>query len=423
MSDSRNLEKVAILERLIEEKSRELYRAKLEIEEKNRFLEQVIHTMPSGLWVFDSTGTLELVNQRGCEMAALSREQLRERRFQDLFPEIPESPCNSGACSTSVETRLRQTDAATLPVWLNASRLTASSGGRIVATAVDLTDQKRLEGRLRIAQKLEAVGQLAAGVAHEVNTPMQFIGDGVVFLRDCLRDLLTLVSTHDQVFAELASADALSPEQRQRLADASAQADLEFVQLEATPAVERTLRGVDRVADIVRALKAFAHPGDGSFSPSDLNATVRDAAILARAETKQIATLELELSELPPVECRAGEISQVVLNLIINAAHAIEAKRREGLGTITVRTRPQGDAVCIEVADDGAGIPEAVRPRLFELFFTTKPMGKGTGQGLAFAHSVIETVHGGQLRFESQEGVGTLFSIRLPIAQRTRAAA
>jgi signal transduction histidine kinase len=183
----------------------------------------------------------------------------------------------------------------------------------------------------------------------------------------------------------------------------------------APAAAERTLRGVGRVAEIVRALRAFAHPDGDLCAPADVNSAIRDAAIVATGEYKQVASLKLDLNELPPVECNLGELNQVFLNLIVNAAHAIADRHSEGSGLIQITSRVEPGGVCVRVSDNGAGVPEAVRSRIFEPFFTTKPLGKGTGQGLALAHTMVEVRHGGQLTFETELGVGTTFIVRLPM--------
>jgi signal transduction histidine kinase len=217
------------------------------------------------------------------------------------------------------------------------------------------------------------------------------------------------------VVERLRARGALSPHEDAALRGVESRGDLDFVFAEGPAAVERTLRGVDRVAEIVRALRAFAHPDDGAMAPADLNRAVRDAVVIARGEYKHSAEVELQLDpELPLVTCNLGQINQVLLNLLVNAAHAVEAKPREGLGCIVVRSWLQGDSVCVSVRDDGTGIEPSIRGRIFDPFFTTKPIGKGTGQGLALVHSFVEVNHGGQLSFDSVVGEGTTFVIRLP---------
>ena len=176
--------------------------------------------------------------------------------------------------------------------------------------------------------------------------------------------------------------------------------------------------GTTRVTGIVRAMKDFAHPDQGERVGADLNRMLTTTLTVARNEYKHVANLELDLTELPPVLCNVGELNQVFLNIIVNAAHAVGdvVKRTQSPGRITIRTHLDGDIAVVEIADTGGGIPAAIRERVFDPFFTTKAVGKGTGQGLAIARAIVVEKHGGQLTFESVEGNGTTFTIRLPVA-------
>lgn len=199
--------------------------------------------------------------------------------------------------------------------------------------------------------------------------------------------------------------------------EAEEAADLDYLMKNAPLAVESSIEGLGRIAAIVRSMKEFAHPDQGNKTFVDLNQAIRSTLVIARNEYKYVAQIETELADLPQVECFLGEINQVVLNLLVNGSHAIAdvVKDTGNLGKLTVRTRLDGNAVEISVGDTGTGIPEAVRHCIFDPFFTTKEVGKGTGQGLAIAHSVIVKKHGGTLRFETECGKGTTFFIRLPI--------
>jgi len=268
------------------------------------------------------------------------------------------------------------------------------------------------------------VGRLAAGVAHEINTPVQFVSDSVHFVREASEELLGLIETYRRVQRELIESDRAG-EAAAVLAEAEEAVDLEYNVENVPKAVARSLEGLDRIATIVRSMKEFAHPDQKEKTPVDINQAIRSTVTIARGEYKHVAELELDLAQLPPVTCHAGEINQVVLNLIVNAAHAIEDAPRDGdaLGRIAVRTRVEGAEVVITVQDSGVGIPLDIRDRIFDPFFTTKETGRGTGQGLAIARSVVQK-HAGALTFESELGVGTTFSVRLPIrADESRTAA
>jgi signal transduction histidine kinase len=281
--------------------------------------------------------------------------------------------------------------------------------------------REQMEVELRQAQKLEAVGRLAAGVAHEINTPVQFVGDSISFVRDASGELLRLIETYRA--AQRAIADGGSVEQAAAaLAAAEQDADLDYLVEHLPRALTRSLEGVDRIATIVRSMKEFAHPDQKEMSPVDINQAIHSTLTIARGEYKQVAEVETDLAPLPLVSCHAGEVNQALLNLIVNAAHAIEDGQRGGaLGRIGVRTRLEGGEVVIAVQDSGIGIPPEIRDRIFDPFFTTKETGRGTGQGLAIVRSVVQK-HAGSLTFESELGVGTTFFIRLPVQDRAAGA-
>jgi signal transduction histidine kinase len=287
----------------------------------------------------------------------------------------------------------------------------AEANGRLEEEKVE---RERVEAELRLAQRLEAVGQLAAGVAHEINTPIQYISDSVHFLEGAFDDLLPLLSRVQALAPLLRSKGA--PEAAADLEGAWHAADAEFILEQVPSSLRRTLDGIDRVAAIVRAMKAFAHPGSEAKAPADLNEALRTTSVVCRNEYKYVADLELELGRLPFVPCQLGELNQVFLNLLVNAAHAIGERvaGSEERGVIGVKTWCENGAAVVTIADSGSGIPASLRDKIFDPFFTTKPVGKGTGQGLTIARSIV-VKHGGTLTFESEAGRGTVFEIRLPL--------
>jgi len=276
-------------------------------------------------------------------------------------------------------------------------------------------DHERLEQELRMAQKLEAVGQLAAGIAHEINTPIQFVGDSLGFLRTAFDDLDGLLVAYRNAFSEEAAGPDTAA-RRARLARAEEDADLSYLNERVPAAFERTLDGIERVASIVRAMKEFSHPRTEQ-EPADLNRALATTLVVARNEYKYVADVETEFGDLPLVLCSLSDLNQVFLNLIVNAAHAIEEAQSATSenGWIRIRTERDGDTVSISVGDSGPGISDAIRSRIFDPFFTTKGVGRGTGQGLTIARAIVEK-HGGTLGFETALGSGTTFTVRLPIA-------
>lgn len=279
-----------------------------------------------------------------------------------------------------------------------------------------------LELHLLHVQKLESVGQLAAGIAHEINTPTQFVGDNTRFLSDAFDDLMRLLDDVEQL-VEAAQKTDIDPTLLDAVERARTSADVDFLRQEVPKAIEQSLEGIQRVSKIVYAMKAFSHPDIAEKTATDLNAAIETTVTVARNEWKYVADVELELDPtLPAVTCCPGEINQVLLNLIVNAAHAIAEKvgaKGADKGKITIATKTDDDAVEVRVTDNGTGIPEEHHRRMFTPFFTTKAVGKGTGQGLALAYNVIHNKHGGTIRFETAVGRGTTFIIRLPCQQTT----
>ncbi len=290
----------------------------------------------------------------------------------------------------------------------------ASSGdAELLLVGTDVSEQRALEAQLLQAQKLEAIGQLAAGIAHEINTPTQYIGDNLLFLQDSFKSLLGFIEKFQP-----ATVESLPEALRSALKAASEEFDLDFMKEESPKAIQQALEGVSRISDIVHAMKEFSHPGAKGKSMVDLNKALANTATVARNEWKYVADLKLELDPgLPPVPCLPGEMNQVFLNLIVNAAHAIGSKvgKTGEKGLITIITRSRGEMVEICVDDSGCGIPDSIKSRIFEPFFTTKAVGKGTGQGLSIARGIIVNKHGGELFFQSEQGKGTSFFIRLPV--------
>jgi PAS domain S-box-containing protein len=286
-----------------------------------------------------------------------------------------------------------------------------------VLLAADVTQRKSLESQLGQAQKLEAIGQLAAGIAHEINTPTQYVGDNTHFLQDAFADLAVVLSHYEQLLVA-ASNGPIPPDLLAQARDVADKADLDYLMTEIPAAIAQTLEGVDRVSKIVRAMKNFSHPGTKEKTATNLNEAIESTITVSRNEWKYVAEMETDLDpDLPLVPCLPAEINQVILNMITNAAHAIGTMVGDsgGKGTIRISTHQGGDSAEIRIADTGCGIRPDAQPKIFDPFFTTKEVGKGTGQGLAISHTVVVEKHGGSIRFETAPGGGTTFFIHLPL--------
>jgi PAS domain S-box-containing protein len=263
-------------------------------------------------------------------------------------------------------------------------------------------ERDRLELELRMAQKLEAVGRLASGVAHEINTPMQYVSDNVTFLSESVDDLASVINAYR---VERANGDAVA-----------AEVEADYLLTELPKAMQRARDGLKRVTNIVRAMKEFSHPSTEARSSADINKALETTLEVARSEYKHIAVVDLNLAPLPLVPCNIGELNQVFLNMLVNAGHAIEASGKDvSSGRISIATRHVGAELLISFEDNGCGIKPENLDKIFDPFFTTKEVGKGTGQGLAISRSIVVDRHGGALDVHSVVGTGTRFTIRLPV--------
>ncbi len=322
------------------------------------------------------------------------------------------------------ETAIQTKDGQTKKVEINASIITYETKPALLVFIRDITERNTLQRQLNQARKLESVGQLAAGIAHEINTPMQYVGDNTRFLKDSFNEVLNLFKKYWDL-SEMAQDSQEAAEFIKENKMEVDRTELEYLLEEIPRAIEQSLEGIDRVTNIVRAMKEFAHPGSKEKAPVDINKAIQNTITVARNEWKYVAEMVKDFdASLPLVPCLAGEFNQVILNLIINASHAIGdvvGEGRGGKGVITITTRHNGNCAEIRIGDTGAGIPREIQSKIFDPFFTTKEVGKGSGQGLTIAHSVIVAQHGGTIDFETEVGKGTTFIIRLPLAEGTRA--
>jgi PAS domain S-box-containing protein len=395
--------------RFVDLQRRLLARAR-ELREREEHLRAVVTHAKDGIITVDARGVVSAFNPAAERIFAEPAALATGRALTNLMPDIHVAGAVTG---TYRELTARRTEGTRVPVEVAVSEMQLGAERMFAVIVRDVSERKRAEIELRHAQKLEAMGQLATGIAHEINTPMQFVGDNTRFFGDSLRTILDLLHHYRAVYAAAERGDVPRP-----LLEAAARAegasDLAYLEEEIPKAIGETLDGIERVAAIVRAMREYAHPRTGEHKQAaDLNQALRSTLTVARNELKQVADVETEFGDLPPLVCHVGDLNQVFLNLLVNAAHAVADSG--GRGRIRVRTFRDGDHVVVEVADTGVGIPDAVRTMVFNPFFTTKAVGRGTGQGLAIARTIVVDRHGGTLTFESQVGQGTTFWVRLPI--------
>lgn len=301
-------------------------------------------------------------------------------------------------------------------VWL--LRLEPNGSPVVQITIRDISKRREMEMLLRQSQRIEAIGTLASGIAHELNTPAQYVSDNLLFLQEAVT-ALSEIAKKSRTLVASAEECSTSPELAKEILDLTKEKDLDYLLGEIPEAVTGAIHGVERITTIVRAMKAFAHPGSADRKLVDVNKAIENTTTVSRNEWKYVAELKLDLDpHLPLIPCYASELNQAILNLVVNAAQAIAEKVGSSgkRGEIVISTKAADGLVSITIADTGAGIPETIRNRVFDLFFTTKEIGRGSGQGLALVHSVIVEKHKGTVAFETEEGKGTAFTITLPMS-------
>jgi signal transduction histidine kinase len=401
----------------VEERTRELARSR----EQYRLIAETTRAIPFELDL--GRGRFTYIGPQAQKMLGFPDSQWKEPDFLDvLLPRSRESnvrqqldECMPGTFETLCSVVTADNRVVELR-WTVACEL-VDDVRFLRGLMIDVTEARRMVRELAQGQKLESVGRIAAGVAHEINTSVQFISDSVRFVRHALRDVPHALADYRVLAANALSGQDVTAAAK-KAADTDEAADVDYFLKNAPDALDRALEGINRVGSVVRSMTEFAHPDSRTKADIDLNRAIRTTLNMARNEYKSVAELETDFGDIPAVHCHAGDINQVVLNLVLNAAHAISdvVEGTSGKGRIVVCTRAIGGYVEISIRDTGDGIPEDVRGRIFEPFVTTKEVGRGTGQGLALSRGIVVDKLKGSLHFETETGKGTTFFIRLPVS-------
>ena len=415
--------------------------ARRRAEEARRLLEQAVENSAGAMLILDGDGSIRYANPAFAVITGWPRADALDRRLADLGAAAGAVSGGYGeggagfAALLSARERgeawngravLRRGDGTPFDAECRLAPLRDGAGvvAHFVCTIEDVSERLLLQAQLLQAQKLESIGQLASGIAHEINTPIQFVGDNARFLDTAATALDAAIAGYDALLRRAASgpecaAGGILLDEAARLRE---QHDVDFVLAELPSAVRQVQEGVERVSGIVRALREFSHPDAGGKTPVDINAGLANTVTVCRNEWKYVADVRLDLApDLPLVQGHAGDLNQVFMNLLVNAAHAVGDRLRDQgaepdeRGVITVSSRMADGAVVVAVRDDGTGIAPDVLPRIFDPFFTTKEVGRGTGQGLAIARDLVVNKHGGRLEVDSEPGRGTLFTVHLPV--------
>ncbi len=380
----------------------------------------ILETMADGLVVIDENGRIETFNSAGAAIFRRPAVSVIGQPIEMLMPSISYRNLMEDAhrpikniIGKTIEVDGVRADGETFPAEVTFSQMFLEFN----VVIRDITRRRMLEQQLRQSQKLESIGQLAAGIAHEINTPTQYISDNTAFLKKAFaRTLEALHLFKALVESDEGTADlARNGEAREVLKKIK----LDFLAREIPRAIDQSMEGLNRVASIVSAMKSFSHPGEQEKVLLNLKDAIETTLTIARNEWKYVADVEVDIDpDLAPVPCLRDEFNQVILNMVVNSAHAIaetlDAGEKEK-GKIKIAARSDGDSVIITIADDGNGIPREIQQKIFDPFFTTKAVGKGTGQGLSIVYSVIVDKHGGEVSVQSEVGKGTTFTLRLPL--------
>jgi PAS domain S-box-containing protein len=398
-----------------------------DIREEHEKLLSILDSAPVGVVIVDKKRVIRWVNRFALQLSGLDeKEKVLGKQCGDYFCPAEQAACpvlDLGQNVDNSERIFRNIAGKEYPIIKTVKELDFEGDECFLEIFIDITERKHLEIELTQAQKLKSVGRLAAGIAHEINTPIQYVETNIAFLGDSFQDIANLL----EKFCLLQKKTKENPELQEENISVQAaldKADWDYLSEEIPSAVQQAKEGTRRVATIVQAMKEFSHPSSKEKQPADLHKIISNTIIVCQGEWKNLADLETDFSEnLPPVPCILDEIGQVILNIVVNAAHAIGDKfganpdGRKGL--IKIQTTAGDDTAEIRIEDNGLGIPDTIKDQIFDPFFTTKEVGRGSGQGLAIAHDVVVNKHGGSISVNSSPGAGATFILQLPLTARS----
>ena len=410
----------------------------LALRESQLRLNSIMNSVADAVFTYDGDGLIQTFNSAAERIFGYSMFEVLNKNIRTLMPEVNADDHDDGPLNTwhkdattfagiRSESVGRRKDGTNFPLEASFNRMDLPGQTMIVGICRDITerknaDEKRAELVRELAQalKLESLGTLAGGIAHEINTPVQYVGDNIRFLQTSFADLGTVLEKYKTLLGT-ATAEEVLPDAVAKVEAAVEAADLDYLAEEIPPALTQSLEGIEQISEIVRAIKEFSRPDMKEKCAIDIHRAITSTITVTRNQWKYVAEMETDFdTSLPLVPCLPGEINQVILNLIVNASHAIEEVGSESPGRITISTRRVDDWAEIRIADTGTGISAEIRDKIFDPFFTTKEVGKGTGQGLAISHNIITKKHGGRISVDSEAGEGTMFIIRLPLSDNAR---
>jgi len=419
----------ALRQRRLAEEKRHAEQSLRESEERSR---RILMSVQVGIVLIDPKNhTVLEANPTALRTLGVSGEALIGSSCHEFICTASPDTCpfsNVREIVFNLEDEILTSDGCRVPVLRTVVPFMLEGRTHLLESFIDVSKLRNLERQLRQAQKLEAIGHLAAGIAHEINTPAQYVEGNVQFLREAFESLISVVQQQQQA---LAAADGVPEELMAAFSQMGEECDLTYLLQEVPKAITDSLEGLERVSSIICAMKEFSHPGTEEKTPMDINKAIQSTITIALNEWKYVADVVTDFDpRLPLVSCLPGDLNQVFLNLLVNAAHTIKetlVNGASGKGTISITTRLENEEAQILVTDTGTGIPANIRSRVFDPFFTTKSVGEGSGQGLAIAHDIIVNKHGGSISFDSRTGSGTTFIIEIPLnasaSKKTEAAA